>query len=116
LEGLQRLAQNSTTIVAIGGILSTISYAVWTIRGLQSKIEVLEEHLKTVEVGLDEKIKTTNEKINTAKVGLNEKINGLDEKINTAKVEAIKESTENYLKYNHSEEFNSLRKSNGRAS
>jgi hypothetical protein len=45
-----------------------------------------------------------------------EKINTTTEKINTAKVEAIKESTENYMKYNHSEEFMSLRKSNSKAS
>ena len=85
-------------------------------RGLQSKIEVLEEHIKTVEVGLteklnttkvglDEKINTTNEKINSTKVGL-------AEKIKAAKLGAVKESTENYMKYNHSEEFMSLRKSN----
>lgn len=126
LESLQRLAQNSTTIVAVGGVLSAISYAVWVVRGVQAKVEVLEEKLKTTE----EKQKVTEERIKTATTELGgqiitataelvgqiktteERIKTTEERIKTAKVEAIKESTENYMKYNHSKEFATLRKSN----
>ena len=59
-------------------------------RGVQAQMEVLEQKLMTTE----QKLITT------------------EEKIKTAKVEAIKESTENYMKYNHSAEFSSLQKSN----
>jgi hypothetical protein len=64
------------------------------VRGVQAQMEVLEQKLMTTEGKLEQKLITT------------------EEKIKTAKVEAIKESTENYMKYNHSAEFSSLQKSN----
>jgi len=84
------LAQHAAIIVALGGTLSTLCYAVWVVRSVQAQMEVLEQKLMTTE----QKLITT------------------EEKIKTAKVEAIKESTENYMKYNHSAEFSSLQKSN----
>ena len=118
-SSLDGLAQHATLVVALGGTLSTLSYAVWVVRGVQAKMEVLEQKLITTEgkleqkiITTEQKIITTEEKIDKTEVKLEQKIITTEEKIKTAKVEAIKESTENYMKYNHSAEFSSLQKSN----
>ena len=71
-------------------------------------MEVLEQKLMTTEGKLEQKLITTEQKLITTE----QKLITTEEKIKTAKVEAIKESTENYMKYNHSAEFSSLQKSN----
>ena len=73
-----------------------------------------EEKIKAVEKTSEEKIKTSEERIKTIEKTSEERIKAVgktsEEKIKTAKAEAAKQAIDDYLKYNHSEEYKALRK------
>ena len=85
--GIAGFMKYSTSVLAIATLASGLGGIVWVISGLKAEIDMVKR------VG-DEKFKT------------------IEEKIRASKIEAVNESTENFLKYNHSEEYVGLRKTN----
>ena len=78
--------------------LSGVAYTAKLIEGIEAKFKMVDEKFRTT----DEKFKTTDEKIGKVQATT-------DEKIGKAKAESELTSTQNYLKYAKSEEYNALR-------
>ena len=87
-------AQSALVLIALGGF---IFGAAGVMKDIQVKIAVLDEKISKVEA-------TTEEKISKVEATT-------EEKIATVKAEAALEATNVYLKYNHDEQYVSLRKS-----
>ena len=95
------LAAVSSTIVALAygtSVMVSLKKDQENMRALHSK------DLENMRALTEEKIKSAEEKIKSAKAEA-------EEKIKAAKAEAANQAISDYLKYNHSEEYKSLRKS-----
>ncbi len=57
-----------------------------------------------------EQVKLTREQMIALEKLMDEKVVTINERVEKAKAQAVKESMESYLKYNHSEEYASLRR------
>jgi hypothetical protein len=57
-----------------------------------------------------EQVKLTREQMIALEKLMDEKVVTINERVEKAKAQAVKESMESYFKYNHSEEYASLRK------
>ena len=99
--------------------MSGIGFAAWFISGLKSEIKLLRAEISKVEATTNEKIErvvaTTAEQVNRVEATSAEQVYRVEattlSRIATSKSESILESTNNFMKYNHSQEYVSLRQS-----
>ena len=82
--------------------LGGVAYTAKLIEGIEAKFKMVDEKIGKVQATTDEKFRTTDEKIGKVQATT-------DEKIGKAKAESELTSTQNYLKYAKSEEYNALR-------
>ena len=94
IESFEAASRHSPTITAVTSIMVTVIVACYYVNTIESRIIMLQTQT-------DEKFKTTDEKILSVD-------KTTDEKISKAKAMASLQSTENYMKYGHSEEYKSL--------
>ena len=119
IESFEAASRHSPTITAVTSIMVTVIVACYYVNTIESRIIMLQTQTDEKFKTTDEKFKTTDEKILSVIKTTDEKIKTTDEKIlsvdkttdekiSKAKAMASLQSTENYMKYGHSEEYKSL--------
>ena len=112
IESFEALSRHSPTITAVTSIMFTVIVACYYVNTIESRIIMLQtqtdEKFKTTDEKILSVIKTTDEKIKTTDEKILSVDKTTDEKISKAKAMASLQSTENYMKYGHSEEYKSL--------
>ena len=112
IESFEAASRHSPTITAVTSIMVTVIVACYYVNTIESRIIMLQtqtdEKFKTTDEKILSVIKTTDEKIKTTDEKILSVDKTTDEKISKAKAMASLQSTENYMKYGHSEEYKSL--------
>ncbi len=103
-------ARYGPLLALFGSTIAAAAYASSVVTATRKDTEALEKVMTEKDKVVEEKLKTFAKEKEALEKVMTEKDKVFEEKLKTVKAEAAKEAINDYLKYNHSEEYKSFRK------